>query len=134
MGEWGRGRVSSSVHAGIHIHPPDQADTPQTEQTPPEQTPQDQADTPPPGADTPLGSRLQHTVYERLVRILLECILVKLCVLFMNLKYSNKRSSQSTLSVKKYCLDFINFICGKMKSYTNLSRCGSRCIFNNPTF
>ena len=32
----------------------------------------------PPGPDTPPGSRLQHTVYERLVRILLECILVKL--------------------------------------------------------
>ena len=31
----------------------------------------------PPGADTPPpGTRLQHTVYERPVRILLECILV----------------------------------------------------------
>ena len=30
----------------------------------------------PPGADTPPGSRLKHTVYERPVRILLECILV----------------------------------------------------------
>ena len=38
---------------------------PRTRQTPP----RDQA-------DTPLGSRLQHTVYERPVRILLECILV----------------------------------------------------------
>ena len=45
------------------------------------------ADTPPPGSrhpprsrppqeQTPPGSRLQHTVYERPVRILLECILV----------------------------------------------------------
>ena len=59
--------------------PPPGADTP-LEQTPPG------ADTPgadtPSGADTPrsrhppLGSRLQHTVYERPVRILLECILV----------------------------------------------------------
>ena len=44
------GRVSASVHAGIH--PP-----PRSRQPPP-------------------GSRLQHTVYERPVRILLECILV----------------------------------------------------------
>ena len=65
-----------------------QADTPQ-EETSPEQTPPSRhpprrppqsrhppgAD--PPGADTPRpGSRLQHTVYERPVRILLECILV----------------------------------------------------------
>ena len=50
--------VSASVHAGI--------------QTPLEQTP-------PPRADTHLpspGSRLRHTVNERPVRILLECILV----------------------------------------------------------
>ena len=73
--------------------PPDQADTPLDQADPP-----DQADTPGPGrhpqpgrypprpsrhpprpgrhppdqADTPLGSRLQHTVYERPVRILLE--------------------------------------------------------------
>ena len=45
--------------------PPDQPDPPGTRQTPP----LDQADTPP-------GSRLQHMVYERPVRILLECILV----------------------------------------------------------
>ena len=54
--------------------------------TPPEQTPPG-ADTPleqtttgadsPPEADTPPGSRLQHTVYERPVRILLESILVE---------------------------------------------------------
>ena len=31
---------------------------------------------PPPGADTSPGSRLRHTVNERPVRILLECILV----------------------------------------------------------
>ena len=50
--------------------------------------------TPPPGTTYPLdyvppppGSRLQHTVYERPVRILLECILVEL------LKESTSKSS-----------------------------------------
>ena len=55
-------------------HPPrDQGDPPGTRQTPPGpgRPPQDQADPP--------GSRLQHTVYERPVRILLECILVITC-------------------------------------------------------
>ena len=56
--------------------PQDQADTPRTRQTPPQtrQTPptQDQADTPP-------GSRHQHMVNERPVRILLEFILVIIC-------------------------------------------------------
>ena len=33
-------------------------------------------DPPPPGPDPPPGSRLQHTINERPVRILLECILV----------------------------------------------------------
>ena len=68
---------SASVHAGIPTplgadtprskHPPEQTprkQTPPWEQTPPEQTP------PPP------GSRFRDTVNERLVRILLECILV----------------------------------------------------------
>ena len=90
--------------------PPDQADPPGTRQTPPRsrrpprtrQTPLDQADPPtplgagdsprdqadpprsrrPPGAgNPPPGSRLQHTVNERPVRILLECILV--CIKFI---------------------------------------------------
>ena len=70
--------VCDSVHGG------DQADTPRDERPP------DQADPPPPGpgrprqtrqtlpdqADTPPGSRHQHTVNEQPVRILLECILV----------------------------------------------------------
>ena len=42
---------------------------PGSDTTPPDQTP-------PPRSDIPPGSRLQHTVYERPVRILLECILV----------------------------------------------------------
>ena len=55
-------------------HPPGTRQTPPgTRQTPPpgpgRHPPRDQADPPP-------GSRLQHTVYERAVRILLECILV----------------------------------------------------------
>ena len=61
--------------------PRDQADTPQTRQTPPwdqadpPPTPQG-PDTPPDQADTLPESRLQHMVYERPVRTLLECILV----------------------------------------------------------
>ena len=96
-------RVCDSVHRGVsgqtrkrklagklagRTPPPhwDQADTPQTIRTPP----WDQADPPGPGrhppgpgrhppdqADTPPGRRLQHTVNERPVRILLECILVE---------------------------------------------------------
>ena len=53
-------------------HPLDQADPPRPGRHPPP-TPPDQAHPPP-------GSRLQHTVYERPVRILLECILVWRCV------------------------------------------------------
>ena len=53
------------------------ADTPQSSHSR-SRNPQEQT---PPGADTPPsrhppGSRIQHTVYEQLVRILLECILV----------------------------------------------------------
>ena len=76
------GRVYDSVHAGMpdppwtRQTPPDQADLPRTRQTPwTRQTPRKQAD-PPDQADPPWGSRLQHTVYERPVRILLKCILV----------------------------------------------------------
>ena len=78
--------MSASVHAGIHPpsrHPPG-ADIP-PEQTPPgADTPQsrhppggDPPEQTPPWEQTPIpGSRLQHTVNERPVRILLECILV----------------------------------------------------------
>ena len=53
------------------------ANTPR-EQTPPRPyTPQEQTPPPPPWSRPPSGSRLQHTVNERLVRILLECILVQ---------------------------------------------------------
>ena len=88
------GGVSASVHAGIHTpqeqtppreqtHPSKQ--TPPGADTPPKQTPLGSRHPPkqtpptsrhPPGADTPPESRLQHTVNERPVRVLLECILV----------------------------------------------------------
>ena len=63
--------------------PGNQADTPQDQTHPPgtRQTPPLGPDRPPRTRQTPppLGSRLQHTVYyERPVRILLECILVKI--------------------------------------------------------
>ena len=56
--------------------PPDH--TPPRADTPPEQTPPG-ADTPPPSP----GSRLQHTVNERPLRILLQCILVLLIILLV---------------------------------------------------
>ena len=84
---------SRSRHPPGADTPPEQ--TPPRSRHPPEQTPprsrhphgsrhplpQEQTPPPrsrhPPRADTPHpGSRLQHTVYERPVRILLECILV----------------------------------------------------------
>ena len=81
-----QGGGSASVHAGI---PPPQEQTPPPEQTPlREQTPPtgirhpQGADTPPQGQapwsrpPPPPESRLRHTVNERPVRILLECILV----------------------------------------------------------
>ena len=53
--------------------PPQQVGTPQTRQTPPAgRTPWQRG--PPQTRNTPPGSRLQNTVYERPVRILLECI------------------------------------------------------------
>ena len=100
-----QGGVSASVHAGIPPqtrcpppHPPDQTQhhhPPGTRQTPPGpgRPPRDQAEPPPPtppldlgrpppGPDTlpSPGSRLQQTVYEWPVRILLECILVMLII------------------------------------------------------
>ena len=66
--QWGR--VSASVHAGIPDPPPpwDQADPLGPGRPPPA------PGRPPQTRQTPPGSRLQHTVYERPVRILLECI------------------------------------------------------------
>ena len=70
--------------------PPDQGEPPRTRENPPGpgRTPLDQGEPPPdqgkpprpgPGRPPP-GSRLQNTVYERPVRILLECILVYLFI------------------------------------------------------
>ena len=95
------GRVSASVHAGIHplgADTPHQTPPPQTRppgsRHPPDQTPREQTcprtrppQTRPPGADTPWTrhpldqtppppSRQCHIVYEWPVCILLECILV----------------------------------------------------------
>ena len=70
---------SASVHAGIPP-PPGPGRPPRTRQTPPgtRQTPPGPGRHPPGTRQTPppATSRLQHTVYERPVRILLECILV----------------------------------------------------------
>ena len=72
------GGVSTSVHAWMpsppirQTPPQDQADPRRTRQTP---LPRNQAD-PPQTRQTPPGSRLQHTIYVRPVRILLESILV----------------------------------------------------------
>ena len=57
-------------------NPPDQ--TPPGMENPPEQTPPPcpPDGEPPPTPDTPPGSRPRHTIYDRPVRILLECILV----------------------------------------------------------
>ena len=61
--------------------PRDQADPPRWRNHPPPGPGRPPLDgEPPPGTrQTPPGSRLQHTVYERPIRILLECILVLLC-------------------------------------------------------
>ena len=91
----GGGRPPPGIrhHPRARQTPPRSDTTPRARQTPPwaRQTPPppDQAD-PPPGSDThppdqadpppPQGSRLQHAVYERPVRILLECILVNIAV------------------------------------------------------
>ena len=65
--------------------PPEEADTPQTKENPPRpgrHTPNPlpgRGRHPPRPGRPPPGRRLQHTVNERPVRILLECILVKVC-------------------------------------------------------
>ena len=76
------GRVSGRENPPSRETPP--AGRPPGRQMPRDQTPRDQTphrrQTPPrrqtPWHQTPPGSRLQHTVNERSVRILLECILV----------------------------------------------------------
>ena len=90
------GRVSASVHAGMPYPPrwrtPPRDGEPPRWRTPPMENPPNGEPpgwrTPrmenPPDGEPPPGSRLQHTVYERPVRILLECILVYiLCLQFI---------------------------------------------------
>ena len=91
--------VSASVHAGIYPweqkppqsrHPPwgrPPQSRPPLEQTPQEQTPPEQT---PPRPDPPPGSsRLQHTVKERPVCIILECILVNIKGMFILLNFKH---------------------------------------------
>ena len=71
--------VILSTGGGLQAGPPSRENPPSGQGEPPwaGKPPQDQAD-PPDQADTPPGRRLQHTVNERPVRILLECILVEI--------------------------------------------------------
>ena len=73
----GGGRVSASVHAGMP-YPPRWRNPPGWRTPPPGPGRPPRMENPPPGTrqTPPSGSRLQHTVYERPIRILLECILV----------------------------------------------------------
>ena len=111
----GQGNIFTAVCHSVHMGgsplgrtpPPDQADPPPTRQTPPDQAdppsgahtppPSDQADTPlgpgrpPPDQADPPGSRLQHTVNEGPVRILLECILVSYKIIFFILHEKNSQ-------------------------------------------
>ena len=62
-------------------HPPDGEPPPRPDQTPSlmENPPPGWRTPHPHGMENPPGGRLRHTVYDRPVRILLECILVRLC-------------------------------------------------------
>ena len=98
------GRVSASVHAGIHSSPgppgpgtPPRADPPWSRHPPSRH---------PPGP-APLGSRLQHTVNERPVRILLECILVLL--LFHNMFVCGKYDKCDTTTFFSIKWDYFNY-------------------------
>ena len=75
--------------------PPDQGEPPRTRENPPDQgEPLPGPGRPPlgPGRTPPPGRRLQHTVYERPVRILLECILVSRYVFLVN-SFADSRAS-----------------------------------------
>ena len=93
------GGVSASVHVGIPHTPTSLEQTPPGSRHPPQEQipppPSPRADTPgsrpPPGADTtpPPRTRLRHTVNERPVRILLECILVNVTCLIFDVRIKN---------------------------------------------
>ena len=136
----------ASMHAGIPT-PPNQADppgsdinppgpgrpprtrqTPQTRQTPRTRQTPSRPGRPPPGPGRPPrirhpppGSRLQHTVYERPVRILLECILV---VFFFSKKRRNVkkwskmgiRMLKGRFQISKVTLPVFRVCCGTLNS------------------
>ena len=67
-------------------HPPPPPEQTPLEQTPQEQTPQSRH---PPDQTPPGSSRLQHTVKEQLVCIILECILVNIKGMFIFLNFKH---------------------------------------------
>ena len=101
----------------LGCHPPGTRQTPPGPGRPPgtRQTPWDLADPPRPGRPPPPGSRLQHTVYERPVRILLECILV-FSVFPLHLSGLGKRAVTypGTLLIEN-----IHYKITRLKSYTS---------------
>ena len=118
---WGGGG-SASVHAGIPNPPQDQPDPPVPGRHPPgpgRHPPGPSRHPPGPGrhppgpgrhpprtrqTPPPPGNRLRHTVYERLVRILLECILV--FAIICNKMYIFCRNY---LTHTDLCLFFVSF-------------------------
>ena len=99
------GRGSASVHAGIPPPPPHptRSRPPRTRQTPsrPGRPPREQTPTHPRPGRPPPGSRLQHTVNKRPVRILLECILVTTTfIIYKNAKARYWRSLWTGLCVR----------------------------------
>ena len=87
--------------------PPDQADPPGPDRHPPwdqGEPPLQTRQTPPDQADPPPGRTLQHTVNERPVRILLECILVLYFIspLFIMFLCVNQIPTTLTKSSKEY--------------------------------
>ena len=99
--------------------PPGTRQTPLAGRTPPGpgrpppagRTPPDQAEPPPMTRQTPSpGSRLQNTVYEQPVRILLECILVKNKVLNLKSNLCSNRSMQIDISKPETIVGHFSFV------------------------
>ena len=96
-----RGACLRQTPPGSRHHPPWEQTPPRTKYTPlglsapPRLSTPPGLSTPPQGLSTPPGtkytppeSRLRHTIYERPVRILLECILVFLLFTLINIYYN----------------------------------------------
>ena len=101
------GGVSASVHAGIHPLPksrhPQKQTPPKSRHPPRADTPQEQ--TPPPRSRyLPTISRLRHTVNERPVRILLECILVMCMVKIISYRNLSVQAYKLLTISEKVCL------------------------------